>query len=190
MDQAPTDRRGAGALQLTSRLVVLAITPLLLAGVLASPARAAEPIRYGDTFSFSGPDEGATAECGFAVDIAIEGSFAVMVRETGDGDLLVTDRSTFRATYTNVETGEYARSNGASTAHVEVGAGTDGRDVVRITGLQGHVVAPGAGAAAQDSGQLVIEAYGPGDPEPLFVSQRGLFEGNGGPFPELCEALS
>lgn len=190
MDQAATHLGGAGPRQLMSRLGVLAIITLLLAGVLTGPAEATEPTRFGDTFSFSGPDEGATAECGFAVDIAIEGSFAVMVRETGDGDVLVTDRSTFRATYTNAETGEYVRSNGASTAHVTVGAGTDGRDVVRITGLQGHVVAPGSGAAAQDSGQLVIEAYGPGDPEPLFVSQRGLFEGMGGPFPELCEALS
>ena len=176
---------------LASRAGVLAaIVLLLLMTALVSPAEAAQPTRFGDTFSFSGLDDGATAECGFEVSIDVEGRFSVLIRETRDGEVLVTDHSTFHATHTNVETGESVRTNGASTAHVVVGAGTDGRDVVRITGLQGHVVAPGSGSAAQDSGQLVIEAFGPGDPDPIFVSARGLFEGMGGPFPELCDALS
>jgi hypothetical protein len=35
----------------------------------------------------------------------------------------------------------------------------------------------------------VIEAFGPDDEDPIFVSARGLFEGMGDPFPERCEAL-
>jgi hypothetical protein len=190
MDQPATYRSTAIPRQLVSRAGVLAIILLLLASGLGSPAEATEPIKFSDTFSFSGLDEPASDECGFPVNLEIEGRFLVIIRETMDGEQLVTDHSTFHATYTNVETGESVTSNGGSTAHVVVGAGTDGRDVVKITGLQGHVVAPGSGSAAQDSGQLVIEAYGPGDPSPLFVSERGLFEGGGGPFPELCEALS
>jgi hypothetical protein len=128
--------------------------------------------------------------CGFEIYVEQEAQFSVLGRLTKDGDLLITDRVVFHATFTNQVNGKTAKANGANTAHVEVEAGTDGRDLVRITGLQGHVVAPGfASARAQDSGQLVIEAYGPDDPEPIVVSARGLFEGMGGPLPELCDVL-
>ena len=104
--------------------------------------------------------------------------------------MLVTDHSVFHATHTNLDTGKSAESNGSATARVVLGGGTDGRDSVKITGLQGHVAAPGSGSAAQDSGQLVIEAFGPNDEDPIFVSAHGLVEGMGGPFPEMCELLS
>jgi hypothetical protein len=161
-----------------------------MVGLVAAPASAAKPIKDSGSFSFSGLDEEATAECGAPISIDIEGTFSVLVRFTKDGGVLVTDRAVFHSTYTNLDTGKSAKVNGSSAAHVAVGAGTDGRDVAKITGLQGHVVAPGSGSAAQDSGQLVIEAFGPGDPDPIFVSAHGLFEGMGGPFPELCEVLS
>ncbi len=162
----------------------------LMVTLMAAPAAADKPIKESFSFSFSGLDEFATEECGFEITIDFEIKISVLIRETKDGEVLVTDHATFHLTQTNVETGKTAKGNGGSTAHVVVGAGTDGRDVVKITGLQGHVVAPGSGSAAQDSGQLVIEAFGPGDPDPIIVSARGLFEGMGGPFPELCEALS
>ena len=172
------------------RILILLFALAMALVTVAAPAWADKPIKDSGSFSFSGPDGEATAECGFPISSDFEGSFSVLLRLTKDGGPLVTDHGVFHATYTNTETGKSATSNGSSTAHVVVGAGTDGRDVVKITGLQGHVVAPGSGSTAQDSGQLVIEAYGPGDPDPIFVSAHGLFEGMGGPFPDLCEALS
>ncbi len=172
------------------RKLFLVTVAAALVGLLAAPASAEQPLKDSGSFSFSGPSVEASSECGAPITIDIEGSFSVLIRFTKDGAVLVTDQFRFHATYTNLETGKSAKVNGASTAHVVVGAGTDGRDVVKITGLLGHVVAPGSGSAAQDSGQLVVEAFGPGDPDPIIVSARGLFEGMGGPFPELCEVLS
>ena len=171
------------------RLLIVGVVGLMV-GLVAAPASAEKPIKTSESFSFSGIDDEASAECGFEISTDVEGSFSVLLRFTKDGRLLVTDHGVFHATHTNTDTGKSATTNGSSTAHVAVEAGTDGRDVVKITGLQGHVVAPGSGSTAQDSGQLVIEAYGPGDPDPIFVSAHGLFEGMGGPFPDLCEALS
>jgi len=172
------------------RLVLIALVASFLVVIPAGAASADKPIRDSDTFSFSGLDDEATDVCGFAINTDVEGRFSVLVRFTKAGEVLVTDHSTFHATHTNVATGKSTTTNGGSTSHVAVRAGTDGRDVVKITGLQGHIVTPGSGASTQDSGQLVIEAYGPGDPNPIFVSQRGVFEGMGGPFPDLCEILS
>jgi hypothetical protein len=173
------------------RLIVFGAVVGVFVALVAAPAGAAKLFRDSGTFGFSGQDEEATEECGFPVDLDLEGRFNVLGRLTKDGEVLITDHSVFHATFTNTDNGKTAKANGGSTDHVVIGAGTDGRDVVKITGLQGHVVAPGfASARAQDSGQLVIEAFGPEDPDPLFVSARGLFEGMGGPLPELCEALA
>ena len=171
------------------RLLVLGALVAVFVGMVAAPAGAAKLFRDTGTFAFSGEDEEATEACGFPVDLDVEGSFSVLGRLV-KGDLLITDHTVFHATFTNPANGKTAKANGASTAHVVVEAGTEGRDVVKITGLQGHVVAPGfASARAQDSGQLVIEAFGPEDPDPIFVSARGLFAGMGGPLPEVCEVL-
>jgi hypothetical protein len=174
------------------RLVLIALVASVLVAIPAAgaSAKADKPIRDSGTFSFSGLDDEATEICGFDIGIDVEGRFSVLLRFTKTGGLLVTDHSVFHATHTNLDTGKYTTTNGSSTAHVTVGAGTDGREVVKITGLQGHIVTPGSGASTQDSGQLVIEAFGPDDPNPIFVSAHGLFEGMGGPYPELCEALS
>ena len=171
------------------RLLVVGVVGLMV-GLVAAPASAEKPIKESGSFSFSGVDEEATEGCGFEISTDVEGSFSVLLRFTKDGGLLVTDQLVFHATHTNTDTGKSAKTNGSSTAHVAVEAGTEERDVVKITGLQGHIVAPGSGSSGQDSGQLVIEAYGPDDPDPIFVSAHGLFEGMGGPLPALCDALS
>jgi hypothetical protein len=172
------------------RKLLIVVVVGMMVGLMAAPASAAKPMKDSGSDSFSGPDAEASAECGAPIYTDVEVSFSVLVRFTKDGGVLVTDHVVFHATHTNMDTGKSVTSNGSDTFHVVVGAGTDGRDVVRITGLQGHVVAPGSGSTAQDSGQLVIEAFGPDDPDPIFVSEHGLFEGMGGPFPQLCDVLS
>lgn len=172
------------------RLWITTIVLAAVMGLIAAPVSADPPIRDSGSFSFSGPDAEASAECGAPIVADVRGTFSILLRLTQDGLLLVTDHVTFHATYTNLNTGGSARTNGSWIAHVVVGAGTDGRDVARVTGLLGHVVAPGSGSSAQDSGQLVVEVFGPGDQDPIFVSAHGLFESMGGPFPELCEAMS
>lgn len=158
-------------------------------GLIAMPASAGPPVMDRGSFSFSGPDDEASLACGAPIVAEVRGTFSLLLRFRGDGTPLVTDHVTFHVTYTNLDTARYAHAHGSWTAHVVVGAGTDGRDVAKVTGLLGHVVAPGSGSSAQDSGQLVVEVYGPGDPDPVFVSAHGLFESQGGPFPELCEVL-
>lgn len=160
-----------------------------LIGLTAMPASAAPPVMDRGTFSFGGPDVEATAACGAPIVAEVRGTFSLHLRFGQDGALLVTDHVTFHSTLTNLDTGKSAVGNGSWTAHVVVGAGTGGRDVAKVTGLLGHVVAPGDGATAQDSGQLIVEVFGPGDPDPIFASSHGLFEGMGDPFPELCEVL-
>lgn len=171
------------------RLIVFGAVVGLFVGLVAAPATATKLFR--DTERFVGSETIPEEVCGFPIFVEQEAQFSVLGRLTKAGDLLITDRVVFHATFTNQDNGKTAKADGANTAHVEVAAGTDGRDLVRITGLQGHIVAPGfASARTQDSGQLVIEAFGPEDPDPLVVSARGLFEGMGGPFPDLCEILS
>ena len=172
------------------RILVLLFALAMALVTVAAPASAEKPIKDSESFSFSGPDAEASDGCGFPISTDVEGTFSILVRFPKDGGVLVTDRTVFHATHTNLDTGKSATTNGSSTAHVVVGAGTDGRDVVKITGLQGHIVAPGSGSTGQDSGQLVIESYGPDDPDPIFVSARGVFEGMGGPLPALCDVLS
>lgn len=172
------------------RILVVLFTLAMALVTVAAPALADKPIKDSGSISFSGLDEEASDGCGFPISTDVEASFSVLVRFPRDGGVLVTDHFKFHATHTNLDTGKSATTNGSSTSHVVVGAGTDGRDVAKITGLQGHIVVPGSGSAAQDSGQLVIETYGPNDPDPIFVSAHGVFEGMGGPLPELCDALS
>lgn len=172
------------------RLFVLVVSVGLFVGLLAGPAAADKPIVEVGSDSFSADVFGAVAECGAPIVTDIDVSYTLVIRFPKDGAVQVTDHLVTHATLTNTDNGKTTKINQASTAHVTIGAGTDGRDTVKITGLQGHVVAPGSGAAAQDSGQLVIEAFGPEDEDPIFVTAHGLFEGMGGPYPELCEVLT
>ncbi len=171
------------------RFWMTAVVVAALLGLITAPASAGPPLMDRGSFSFSAPDDEATAACGTPIVAEVRGTFSLLLRFGEDGTLLVTDHVTFHSTLTNLDTGKFARGNGSWTAHVVVGAGTDGRDVAKVTGLLGHVVAPGSGSSAQNSGQLVVEVFGPDDPVPIFVSAHGLFESMGGPFPELCELL-
>lgn len=172
------------------RFLVTTAALALLLGLSVTPASAAQPLVEHGSASFTADIFGAVSECGAPIVTDVDVTFTMIVRETKDGGILVTDHTTLHAVLTNTDNGESTKVNWGQTVHVTVGGGTDGRDVVKITGLLGHILEPGSSPAAHDSGQLVLEAFGPGDPDPIFVLTRGLFEGMGGPFPELCEILT
>jgi hypothetical protein len=59
---------------------------------------------------------------------------------------------------------------------------------VAVTGLGGHLIVPGQGVVAQDSGRFVLFFEGPDDEEPDVLFEGG--RADGGPFPALCEVLA
>ena len=63
-----------------------------------------------------------------------------------------------------------------------------GSSTLALTGLTGHLIVPGQGVVAQDSGRLVLFFESPDDVEPDFLFEAGRRDG--GPFPALCGILA
>jgi hypothetical protein len=60
-----------------------------------------------------------------------------------------------------------------SSGFVNIGSGTDGRDVVTVTGVVVQFRLPGMGVVFMEAGQFIFEAFGPNDPNMLPVSEVG-----------------
>ena len=63
-----------------------------------------------------------------------------------------------------------------------------GSATVTLTGLSGHLIVPGQGVVAQDSGRIVLFFEDPEDQEPDVLFESGRLDG--GPFPALCDILA
>ena len=131
----------------------------------------------------------AETPCGFPIQEHIHGTERVSVHYDGDGNMarLRVHGSNLRIVLTNMDNGKTVESVLAGTTHVEFG--DDDTDTVRITGLHGHLVVPGDGVVEQESGMVLLASMGPGDPDPTVEQLAGRFDGQPGPFPELCAVL-
>lgn len=131
----------------------------------------------------------AETPCGFPIQEHVHGTERVSFHFDRDGNMtrLRMHGSNLRISLTNMDNGKTVESVVAGTTHVELA--DDGTDTVRITGLHGHLVVPGDGVVEQDSGMVLLASMGPGDPDPTVEQLAGRFDGEPGPFPELCAVL-
>lgn len=126
--------------------------------------------------------------CGFPIEEHLTGTERITVHFDAEGHPVRArfGGSNIRLAFTNLDNGKSVESVLASTAHVryeETGAST-----IRISGLHGHLVVPGQGVVEQESGLVLLVRVSPSDP-PTVEQLSGRFDGQPGPFPELCDVL-
>lgn len=179
------------------------MTAFVFVGVAAATmgtASAARPDRVTNEFSFEVVDGFLSEVCGAPIHVAADVRVSTMFRETHDGALLVTEQVHVDQVITNLDTGKSTTVKLARTFHVAIGAGTDGRDTVKLTGVE-HSVTPGSGSATQGTivqgaGHFAYESFGPeGVRNRIMVEIHGLFDVDAeffstDPLPPLCETLS
>ena len=185
------------------KIAAALISAFVLVGVAAATtatASAAKPDRSTVESSFEVIDGFLSEVCGAPIHVAADGRFSNMVRETHDGALLLTQQIHSDLVITNLDTGKSTTLKLDRTFHVALGAGTDGRDIVKLTGVE-HSVTPGSGSATQGTivqgaGHFAYESFGPdGVRDRILVSVHGLFDIDAeyfstDPIPALCETLS
>lgn len=174
----------------TLRTIACALTLGLLALISAPTAEAAAPERIVEEVDETFFDEFASSMCGVPIITSFTGTVTTTLFFDDDepGPDRVIQKLHLRSTFTNEVTGTSISGPGPwSTVHVDIGGAEDGRNLVRVTGLEGHIVIAGEGSVVQDSGQTVLAGL-PGT-EPTILKQVGLFNGMGGPFPVGCQYL-
>ncbi len=156
---------------------------------LAVPAAGDPPVHVRDSVDVTFPDAEGSAICGVPLTLNVNGSFHDILFLDDEGNVeRVVATVKQRLTWTNTDTGASIKTGPVgATAHVDIGAAPDGRDIVVLTGLSGHIVVPGVGAIAADAGRLVLHV---GEDDVEVISMTGLFEGMGGPFPIACDQLT
>ncbi len=166
------------------RLLALPASVLASAAMATSAlAMAPEQILHEVQDDFVIPSEA----CGFPIAVHAEGS----IRETkffnADGELVRATVSfvNFKESWTNTLTGASAWTVHSATQHLTLN--DDGSASLSITGVQGRVKSPQGGFTA-DVGRMAI--YFPADGPDVVVTFAGRDDGQGGPFPELCDALA
>ena len=125
--------------------------------------------------------------CGFPIAVHAEGT----IRETrffnADGELVRATISLagLKESWTNTLTGASAWTVHSATQHLTLN--DDGSASLAVTGVQGRVRSPQGGFTA-DIGRMAIyfPAYGSDE----VITFAGRDDGQGGPFPELCDALA
>lgn len=169
------------------RSAVSALLVIVTVGLWTSASSATAPIHH--TVDLDETHVMAETPCGFPIQEHVHGTERISFHFDRDGDMtrMRIHGSNLRVSLTNLENGKTVESVLAGTTHVEFG--DDGTDTVRITGLHGHLVVPGRGVVEQDSGMVLLASMGPGDPDPTVEQLSGRFDGEPGPFPELCEVL-
>jgi hypothetical protein len=127
------------------------------------------------------------SECGFPIAEHVEGT----VRETiffntdGEPERAMNSFVNFKVTWTNTLSGATAWTVQSATQHVTWH--DDGSTTLIITGLHGRVRSPAGGFVA-DIGRVVLHLPAEGPVE--VVEFDGRSDGQGGPLPELCDALA
>jgi hypothetical protein len=160
----------------------LATAALATAALAVSPERILHEVYVDDVI----PSEA----CGFPIAVHVEGT----VRETmffdRDGEWVraMNTPVDLKETWTNMLTGAWAWTVHTATGHLTLNE--DGTAYLSITGVQGRVESPDGGFVT-DTGRLVLyipDFWGGGFDE--LVVFNGRDDGQGGPFPELCDALA
>jgi hypothetical protein len=167
----------------------LSLLAMIAAGAAALPAVAGamppvrETVAIDDTFVEPAAPEGA---CAFPVEIHFTAQLEITRFFDRDGNEI---RTLYRfsdasATFSANGTSITDRQNTIEQVRIDPETGSM---TVAVTGLA-HLVVPGQGVVAQDSGRLVLFFEGPDDEEPDVLFEGG--RADGGPFPAVCEILA
>jgi hypothetical protein len=166
------------------RLLALPAAALATAA-LATSALAVPPERF--IHEIYADDVIPSTECGFPIAVHAEGTVRETMFFNADGEWVRAMDSAidFKESWTNMLTGASAWTVHTGAQHLTLN--DDGSAQLVVTGVQGRVRSPGGGFVA-DIGRLVlyIPAAGPAE----IVEFDGRSDGQGGPFPELCDALA
>ena len=131
-----------------------------------------------------------SSECGFPIAVLVEGTVRETMFFNTDGEWVRATNSfvDFKESWTNTLTGESAWTVHSATQHLSLNE--DGSATLTITGVHGRVESPDGGFVA-DIGRLVIYIpdFWAGGPDEV-IAFNGRDDGQGGPFPELCDALA
>jgi hypothetical protein len=158
-------------------------TAALATAVLAVPPEVIIHDIYGD---YVIPPEA----CGFPVAGHIEGTVRETLFFNADGDWVraMTSPADFKESWTNLETGATVWTVHTATGHLTLN--DDGSAYLSLTGVQGMIMSPDGGVVGDIGRQLIYipDFWGGGFDE--LVVFNGRDDGQGGPFPELCDALA
>ena len=158
------------------------------AAVLPAVADATPPTRstlaIDDTFAEPAAPDGP---CAFPVEVHFTAQLELTRFFDRDGNEIRTLSRLSGASATFSANGKSITDRQNPIEHVRIDPET-GSMTVAVTGLGGHLIVPGQGVVAQDSGRLVLFFEGPEDEEPDVLFEGG--RADGGPFPALCGILA
>lgn len=126
-------------------------------------------------------DEGASADCGFLVEVHVTGTLRQRITSSG---FVNTFTHNWTQVYTNLDSGTSLATQSPSVVRVEFNA--DGSVVMTITGLSLGFQVPGQGAVFMDVGRVVLFFESFDDPEPDVVALAGRHD----PVAAACAALA
>ena len=178
-------RRAAGSVHRS-----LSLMAVIAAGAVALPAVAGaippshSTVPIDETFVEPAAPDGP---CAFPVEIHFVAELQLTRYFDRDGNEIRTLTRLSGASATFSANGKSISDRQNQIEHVRIDPGT-GSLTITLTGLAGHLVVPGRGVVAQDSGRLVLFFEGPDDAVPDVLFQGGRHDG--GPFPALCEILA
>lgn len=168
---------------------LLAIPAAALAtAALATATLAVQPVRI--VHEVYVDDVIPSEACGFPIAVHVEGTVIQTMFFDGDGNWVraMDTPINLKETWTNTATGASAWILHSASAHLTLN--DDGSATVAVTGVQGRVKSAEGGIVA-DIGRMVlfIPDFWGGSPDTL-VSFVGRTDGEGGPFPEICDLLA
>ena len=175
---------GRGVRRGLSLLVVVAAGAAALPAVAGAlpPDRSTEQID--DTFVEPAAPNGP---CAFPVQIHFTAQLESTRFFDRDGNEIRTLTRFLSASATFSANGKSITDRQGGIQHITFDPET-GTSTLALTGLTGHLIVPGQGVVAQDSGRVVLFFESPEDEEPDVLFEGGRHDG--GPFPALCEILA
>jgi hypothetical protein len=177
--------RGAGrsVRSSLSLLVVTAAGAVALPAVAGAVAPVRETVAIDEMFVVPAAPEGP---CAFPVEVHFTGQLELTRFFDRDGNEIRVLSRLLGASATFSANGKSISDMQNTIDHGRIDPET-GSITVAGTGVA-HLVVPGQGVVAQDSGRLVLFFEGPDDEEPDVLFEGG--RADGGPFPALCEVLA
>ena len=167
----------------------ISLLVVVAAGTVALPAvaGASPPVRESVPIDVSFVEPAAPeGPCAFPVEIHFTGQLELTRFFDRDGNEIRILSRLLGASATFSANGKSISDMQNTIEHVRIDPET-GSMTVAVTGLA-HLVVPGQGVAAQDSGRFVLFFESPDDEEPDVLFEGG--RADGGPFPALCEILA